>query len=270
MSSPIVRLWRQCRGLFEIYIKDGLAYKAAGVIWIFTDVATAVTMPLVWLAAEGSGALGGLTSSDIVLYYLCILMVSNFVICHFMWDISYEIREGVFSSHIIRPVPYLQFILVRNFAWRCVRSLIFLPFFLVILWSYASAVKGVSLNFGPEFWASLLAGHLLSVTFVTALAMIALYTEEAQAIFELYYIPMLFLSGQLFPLALLPDWAGAVARFLPFYYTSGAPTEILTGRSSGQQAWATVAAQVAWVGVSILLFRVLHTRGLRRYSGVGM
>lgn len=266
----LARSWRQWAGLFQIYIQDGLAYKASGMIWVMTDVSTAVTMPLVWLAAAANGPIGGYTSSGLVLYYLCLLMLSNFITCHFMWDISSEIKEGVFSSHLVRPVPYLQFIIVRNFAWRCVRCVIFLPWFFLILYFYRGAIGEPHLNLGWEFWLSVLLGHTLSVVFVTAMAMIALFTQEAQAIFELYYIPMLFLSGQLFPLALFPDWVRNVAIVFPFYYTTGAPTEILIGRLSGAAMYPVLGIQLVWIAVSLLGFKLLWSKGLKQYASVGM
>lgn len=268
--GSLATVFRQVTGLYRIYIQDGLAYKAAGFIWILTDVTTAVTMPLVWLAASKSGMIAGFTGSDLVVYYLCMLLISCFVVCHYMWDISWEIKEGTFSAHIIRPVPYLRFILVRNFAWRCVRTSIFLPFFLLILWGYSSSIGAVRLNLGWEFWLSLALGHTLSVVFVTGLAMVALFVEEAQSIFEIYYFPMLFLSGQLFPLALFPPWVKNVAAFFPFYYTTGAPTEILTGRLAGDASVRALATQVLWIAFAYLMFKVLYRYGSRRYSGVGM
>ena len=266
----VARAWRQWAGLFQIYIQDGLAYKASGMIWVLTDVSTAITMPLVWLSASTKGPIGGYSSGDLVLYYLCLLMLSSFIVCHFMWDISFEIKEGTFSSHIIRPVPYLQFILVRNFAWRCVRCLIFLPWFLLILYIYSSSIGQVQLNLGWQFWCSVLLGHLVSVTFVTAFAMIALITQEAQAIFELYYLPMLFLSGQLFPLGLFPEWVRQVAVVFPFYYTTGAPTEILIGRVTGDAVVPVLLVQLLWLGLSLLGFKALWKKGMRHYTGVGM
>lgn len=270
MTTTLGRIWRQSRALFWIYVQDGLAYKASGIIWILTDVATAVTMPLVWLAASQTGLISGYSGADLVLYYLCLLMLSNFIVCHFMWDISVEIKEGTFSTHLIRPVGYLWFIMVRNVAWRCVRCAIFLPWFLVILWFYASSLQGVHLNMGWEFWLSVLLGHLVSVTFVTGMAMIALVTQEAQAIFELYYLPMLFLSGNLFPLSLLPPWAQNLGHALPFYYTTGAPTEILIGRTTGAAVYPVLLDQVVWILVSVLMFKALWTKGMKHYTGVGM
>lgn len=268
--SSLATATRQMVGLYRIYIQDGLAYKAAGFIWILTDVTTAVTMPLVWLAASKTGTIAGFTGSDLVVYYLCMLLVSCFVVCHYMWDISQEIKEGAFSAQIIRPVPYLRYILARNFAWRCVRTSIFLPFFVLILWGYSASLGSVRLNLSWEFWLSLAFGHTLSVVFVTGLAMIALFVEEAHSIFEIYYIPMLFLSGQLFPMDLFPAWVKNLAIIFPFYYTTGAPTEIVTGRVAGPDVFRVLAVQVAWIAFSYVMFKVLFRYGTRRYTGVGM
>ena len=51
---------RKWRAIFGIYFQDGLAYRASGLIWILTDLVTAVTMPLVWAnASKGSATIAG-------------------------------------------------------------------------------------------------------------------------------------------------------------------------------------------------------------------
>mgnify|MGYP000965554538 CR=1 FL=1 len=264
------RLWRQWKGLFNIYIQDGLAYRAQGFIWVLVDAATAITMPAVWIAASKGGLIQGYSPNDFILYYLSILLIGSFVTCHFMWDIGNEIREGIFSAQIIRPVSWFQYIIVRNFAWRLIRSTIFLPLFILFMVIYSPDMSGWSLNLGWEFWVAVVLGHLVSVCFVAAMSMIALFTQEAHAIFELYYFPMLFLSGQMFPVALLPDWAQSLAVIFPFYYTTGAPTEILIGRMTGPGIYAIFAIQIGWILGSYVLYRILSHYGLRYYTGVGM
>jgi ABC-2 type transport system permease protein len=259
------RLW----ALLKVYIQDGLAYKAAGFIWVLTDVTTAVTMPLVWLSAGQGRTMGGYDPNGLVAYYLVLLMIGSFVTSHFMWEVSIEIREGTIQTHMVRPIGYLQFLLVRNLSWRLVRSLLFLPFFLAILWAYSSVVGAVQLNLGWEFFVAIVLGHLVSVTFVTAMALVAFYTTEAQAIFHVYYFPMLFLSGQLFPISLLPDWVRSVAVVFPFYYTTGVPTEIGVGRLVGAAAHQALAIQAVWIVVSVGLFAVLFRSGTRHYAGAG-
>lgn len=261
---------RQWKGMFNIYIQDGLAYRAQGFIWVLVDAATAITMPAVWMAAGDGATIQGFTPSLFVLYYLSILLIGSFVTCHFMWDVGVEIREGVFSTQLIRPMNWFQYLVVRNFAWRLIRTSLFLPLFVIFMLIYSPDMSTWTLNLSWQFWVSVLLGHLVSIFFVSAMVMIALFVQEAQAIFELYYFPMLFMSGQMFPVALLPEWARAISAFFPFYYTTAAPTEILIGRVTGTEIYVTYAWQIGWMILSYILYRILSHYGLRHYTGVGM
>jgi ABC-2 type transport system permease protein len=261
---------RKWRAVFAIYFQEGLAYRASGIIWILTDVTTAVTMPLVWAHASKSGAIAGFKTSDFVLYYLCMLLLGSFVTSHIMWDLAMEIKEGQFSTALLRPMSFFQISYIRNLSWRLIRLSLFAPVFVLLVFLYRSLLGEATLNFGPEFWISLVLGHFVSFTVVMAMAMLALYTQEVYSIFELYYIPMLFLSGQLFPISLMPGWAVALAKFFPFYFTTGAPTEILIGRVAGDAAWRTIMIQLVWIAIAYVAGKILWRKGLRHYTGVGM
>ncbi len=261
---------RQLIAVFLIYLREALIYPAQGFIWILTDGINAVTMPLVFVAAVGNGNIHGFARNDFVLYYLCMLMVGSFVTCHFMWDIAFEIKEGQFTNQLLRPIKWLPFMLARNLSWRCFRILLTSPLALLLIFCYRSFLTGAHVYLGWEFWVALILGHLVSAMFVLALALVALFVQEATAIFELYYVPMLFLSGQLFPVAILPPWASTLAKFFPFYYTSGLPTEIAVGRVTPAQAIPQYGIQLAWIVGSYVAHKVLWHRGVRHYSGVGM
>ena len=99
---------------------------------------------------------------------------------------------------------------------------------------------------------------------------LALYVQEVFSIFELYYGPMLFMSGTLFPIGVMPAWFRSIVPFFPFYYTTGAPTEILVGRVTGDAMHRTLMIQCAWVAICYVVGKLLYRRGLKHYSSVGM
>lgn len=261
---------RKWRAIFTVFFAEGIAYRASGLIWVMTDLVTALTMPLVWAAASKTGPIAGFTTADFVLYYLTMLMLGSFVTSHMMWDVATEIKEGQFSAQIIRPVSFYQYTFFRNLSWRIIRSCIFAPIFVALLFAYSGYLQGAKLNLGPEFWVSVALGHLVSFNFIMMIAMLALFITEIYSVFELYYVPMLFLSGQLFPIAILPDWARNLAMFFPFYFTTGAPTEILIGRVSGPAIAQTLAFQAMWVVFCYAMAKLLWRKGMKYYTGVGM
>ena len=261
---------RKWFALFNVYLKDGIAYRVNGIIWILTDAFTMFTMPLVWMSAMGSNTIAGFGKADIVKYYLAMLMVSGFVVCHFMWELSIEIKDGQFASQLVRPISVYQVYFFRNLSWRIVRISLCVPFLLLFVWFYRDVLQGVSFNWGPPFWMALILGHLLSFTTVMMLGFIALFVEEAMALFELYYFPMLFLSGQVVPVAMLPVWAQSLAKYLPFYYTTNLPVDIGIGRVTGDTVWTGMLVQCLFIGLTFGVSKILWVKGLKQFSGVGL
>lgn len=261
---------RKWRVLFSICMQESFAYRASMFIWVLGDVLPAIAMPLVWAQAAGKGSIAGFKSGDFVLYYLCMLPISSFITSHMMWEFANEIRDGQFSTFLLRPISYFEYNIFRNFSWRFIRLGLFMPIFFGIVMLYRGFLGEVHVTLTPAFWVSLMLGHVLSFAFSMMLGTLAFYTQEAMSVFELYYIPMLFLSGQLFPVDLFPAWARSLADWMPFYYTTGVPTEILVGRQPLAHAPQLIAIQAAWILACLVIFALLWKRGLKEYSGVGM
>lgn len=261
---------RQNLGVLRIYMRESLVYPANWLIWILTDAVNCFAMPLVFIAAAGGRSLAGYSTGEFFAYYVTILLVGSFVTSHFMWELNWEIKEGNFSVYLVRPISLFRYTFFRNLSWRFMRVGMAIPVAVLFLWVYRDSVSLNEWRLGPEFWVSLVLGHCLSFTFVMAFAMLALFLENAESVFELYYVPMLFLSGQLFPVDLYPDWALALARATPFYYTTGLPTELALGRYAGAEAWRFIAIQAAWVVGSYMVHRILWKRGTKQYAGVGI
>ncbi|MBL8087668.1 MAG: ABC-2 family transporter protein [Chthonomonas sp.] len=254
----------------RVYLREGRAYPAVWVIWLLTDAVSMFAMPLVLSAASGSGTLGGYDSAGFFRYFAVLLFCTSFIQSHFMWEMGQEIKEGIFSAQIVRPISHFRFTFMRNLAWRVWRTLFTIPALIIYGLVYANRFSLGSLNLGPQFLTALVLGHILSITFVIAFGLIALYLEDCSTVFELYYFPMMFLSGQLFPVSMLPQWAQNLIYAFPFFFTTGVPTEIAIGKLQGDHAWMMILGQVAWILGSIVLLRVLWRGGIKRYTGVGM
>jgi ABC-2 type transport system permease protein len=268
MSWTMRKWW----ALFSIYFQETFAYRASMIIWILTDIVTSLTMPLVWIHSNAlaKGPIQGFDQQGIVLYYLCNLLIIMFVTSHIMWDLAMEIKEGQFTAHLLRPFSIFQLTFVRNLTWRILRTSLCLPIFLFFLWAFRGYLAGADVYLGPWFWICLILGHLVSFFTVYALAMIAMIVQEAHSLFELYYVPMLFLSGQLFPVSMLPDWARNLSYAFPFYFTAGLPTEVLVGKVTPSQAPMYALVQLGWIALAAVLGQWTWRVGRRHYTAVGM
>jgi ABC-2 type transport system permease protein len=267
----MLRLLPKVMALLRIYMEDSLAYRASAFIWMLTDVVQCLVMPLVWLSAyNGRAALGGYQPGEMVSYYVVMALVSNFITSHLMWDLAWEIKEGILSQWLLRPVPVFWMLFARNISWRLLRMVLFVPVALLAVLYYGRMVALSPLNLGVWFWVSVLLGHLVSFLMAFALACLAFWLQEAQSVFSLYYAPMLLLSGWVAPIGLMPGWLQGLAFVLPFRYTTAVPVEIAVGKLGGDALWLSLAGQLFWIGMASLLGWFLWRRGIRQYTGVGM
>jgi ABC-2 type transport system permease protein len=78
-----------------------------------------------------------------------------------------------------------------------------------------------------------------------------------------------FVSGQMFPLDLLPPWLAVPLKALPFQYLAYFPAAVLVGKVQGTAIWQGLLAEIAWAAAFVLLARALFRIGLRRYSAFG-
>jgi ABC-2 type transport system permease protein len=78
-----------------------------------------------------------------------------------------------------------------------------------------------------------------------------------------------FISGQMFPLDLLPQpWAGLL-KVLPFQYMAYFPAVVFLGKIQGWALVLHLLGELAWALAFMVLARVLYRFGLRRYSAYG-
>ncbi len=262
MSRYVLKL----ASLFRLYFADVFAYKAASVIWVLADLQAALMMPIVWRAV---GGLQGYSKGEVTTYYVVAMTLSQFVTCHLLWDIAFDIREGAFTAFQVRPFSHRAASFVRNIAWRCGKLILFIPLLLLLLPLYGlPSLHG--LHPGGFFVLTVVLGQTVAFLSAYCMAMVTLWTTEFVSLFQLYYFPELLLSGRVVPLSALPEWARRLADWTHFRYTVSFPTETLLGKLSPSAVMQGLAAQAAWCVVFWWLGNVLYARGVRHYSGFGM
>jgi ABC-2 type transport system permease protein len=261
--------FRKYRAIFEIYLHECFAYPAASFIWVLADAQTAMILPAVWLATSGSKQLvAGMARQELITYYMVSMVLTQFITCHLMWDIAWDIREGDFSAHLLRPIHYFKFNLARNLAWRSTKLILFLPLAGLVFLIYRT-VGTAPVHFSWEFFVSVILAQMLSYCAAFCMSMTALWTTEFMSTLRLYYLPEMFLSGRILPLSALPVWAAGLSTYTHFKYMNYFPVQVVMGKLSGAEVWRGLVIQVVWILFFMWLAKVIFNRGVRQYSGFG-
>jgi len=258
------------RAQFKTTIAEQFQYRGALVIWLIGLILEPVIYLSVWstVAQSQGGAVDGFTAADFAAYYLVALVVSQATFTWIMWEMEYWIRQGSLSPLLVRPVHPIHRHIANNLTFKLLTMAILVPVVLVL-----------SIVFQPNFtlsaWTALAFIPALALAMALrfalewTLASLAFWVTRVTAINQLYFVIFLFLSGFAAPLDLLPGPVRTLAEWLPFYRMLGFPVELLLGRLSPTQALLGFGAQLAWLGIALLLLNVTWAKGVRQYSAVG-
>jgi len=265
------------KALLELYVqqfKTTLAamfqYRASLLIWMIGHVLEPLVYLVVWSVVSNSagGSVGDYTTREFAAYFILLMLVSGVTYTWIMYEFEYRVRQGNLSFALLKPVHPIHSDIADNVSSK----LITLPFLLLI-----AAVLAVIFHptLSPKPWAiavfipALLLAFAVRFLLEWTLALAAFWTTRVSAINQTYFVLMLFLSGQIAPLTLLPRPIQVVADIMPFRWMIGFPVELLLGRLTAAEALTGLGAQAAWLVVGLVLLRVVWRAGLRVYSAVG-
>ncbi len=247
-----------------------LQYRAALLIWMIAHVLEPLVYLVVWstVATTSGGSVGDYSTREFAAYFIVLMLVNHMTYTWIMYEAEYRIREGTLSFALLKPVHPIH----ADIADNITSKLVTLPFMLLVAVGLAALFHPV-LSPGP--WAiaatfpAILFAFLLRFFLEWTVAQVAFWTTRVSAFNQIYFVLILFLSGQVAPLTLFPPWAQTVADFLPFRWMVSFPVELLLGRLTPVDTLIGLGAQVAWVLVGLVLIRVVWHAGLRRYTAVG-
>ena len=265
------------RGLADIYatlFRTDLAvqfqYRAAMVIWLIGRVVEALVFLSVWTAVAHSqgGRVGGFEIGDFAAYYITMMMVGHLTFTWFMFEFEYRVRTGAFSPLLLQPLHPIHRDIATNISYKFMTLVVMMPTAALMVWAFEPI-------FRTPGWALLAFVPVIALAFLMrffvewALALVALWTTRTAAANQVYFAALLFLSGQMAPLELMPGWVQTLAAVLPFRWMLAFPVELLLGRLTPAETMVGMAAQTAWLGLGWGLMALVWSRGVRRYAAVG-
>jgi ABC-2 type transport system permease protein len=255
---------------FKTTFASMLQYRASLFIWMISSVLEPLIYLVVWstVSVSRGGSVGDYTAGEFAAYFIVFMLVNQVTYTWIMYEYEYRIREGLLSPALLRPVHPIHADIAENISSK----LITLPIMTLIAVGLALFFKPTAtflpwtvLAFLPSLFLAFLVRFLIEWT----LAQSAFWTTRVSAFNQVYFVLVLFLSGQIAPLSLFPRPIQILADILPFRWMIGFPVELILGHLTPIQAIGGLAAQAVWLVISLGLVRFVWRAGIRLYSAVG-
>ena len=247
-----------------------LMYRGNVLIWLFSLIATPLISIVVWTAVARSqgGEAGGFTAGEYAAYFIVVMVVNQLTFSWHMWELGWRVQQGTFSGMLMRPIHPIHNDIVENLVFKLLTVVLLLPVAIIL-----------SIVFHAEYswrWPHLLAvlpaivlAALMVFLLEWTIGLIAFWITKTSALFQLYSSAYFFLAGMVAPLALLPDWAQALASILPFRWAVAFPVDIALGTASARDMSVGFGMQILWIGLLLVALRLTWNRAASHYSAVG-
>ncbi|WP_420992411.1 ABC transporter permease [Cupriavidus sp. 30B13] len=192
-------------------------------------------------------------------------------------EVAQAVRTGAVAYDRLRPVDAYGLWFARSAGWIAARVLprvalmaafagIALPLAGLGEWAWQPPA---SLAAGAAFLASALLALLLSTSLVMLLNIAAAAALNERGINALATPLVIVLSGNLLPLALLPDFWQTALLMQPLAGVLDIPARIYLMQLSGGQALAGLGLQCLWIVLLVAAGRVAMRRTMRRLEVQG-
>ena len=251
-------------------ISEQFQYRTANYFYMLGMIAEPVVYLVVWttIAKQQGGSVNGITTGEFAAYYIVWTLVRNMNIVFGAPFWEWRIREGRLAGDLLKPMYILHYDLAYFAGWKFVVVVLWLPIAVGLSAVFHPALHPSALQIAV-FICAIWGAYLVRSMFQGTIGMLNFWTTRGAAVFDLYMAIEMLLSGRLVPLQLMPGWVQTLANFLPFKWTFGFPIESLASDLSTQSLLVGLGAQVLWIGIGLLLFKLAWSAAIKQFVSVG-
>lgn len=277
-SLPYRPTWwstlRKYVNLFRVSLVERMTYRGDFFLATILRFLPVLTTILLWeavYAGAGQDQIASFSRREMIAYLLLIHISRMFSsMPGLAAGISRDIREGSLKKYLLQPLDMIGYLLAYRAAHKTAyitTSSIPYALLFVLCAGYFDGFPD-PLTFAGYLLALFL-GFLIGFFFEACLGMTGFWLLEVTSLLWVIATLNYFISGQMIPLDLLPEFWANLLKALPFQYLAYFPAVVFLGKVQGSQLLHALLLEILWVLLLVLITRWLFHRGLRRYSAFG-
>lgn len=248
---------------------DMLGYRADLFFYILSGAISPIVMLLIWLAVYSSGGNVSITRTEMIQYYIFLLVIELWNSAWIAPFIGSEIREGKMSMYFVKPMSVYWYRLFETTSSKIFKSAYLIPIALLLVILLKVSFPSLPLETFVIFILSWLMSALITFTFSFILGASAFWLDDNGSLEAFYNLLFYIFSGKILPLFLFVQEIRDLANILPFRYMLSFPLEILLGKASGVNLLFGFIGQIIWLFLVIIISQIIWKKGVKKYAAFG-
>ena len=257
-------------GPARVTLKEGFAFKFEFFAWTIIMPITILIFYFLWHSVftyNGLQEIRGMGFSDLIIYYVLVLVVSSLSYASVVDDLAVRIRRGKFVVDLVQPIGIVQRYLSEFFGYKTIVVIVqILPIAIVAAVLLRPQVEAINMAL---FSISLVLASIMSFLIWFGVALLAFWMKTVNGVSMAVWGVVNILRGGLFPLTFFPHTVLSVLNVSPFPYLMFIPIQIFLGKISVSNALFSIGVQLFWIVILLLLVQWILSKGVRLFTGVG-
>jgi ABC-2 type transport system permease protein len=271
MVIVLAKYWR----IFRVSLIERMVYRADFLLGTVLRFLPMLTTILLWLAIfDGSGKdkLGGFSKNNMIAYLLLVHISRMFSSMPGLASgIARSIRDGSLKKYLLQPIDMIAYLVAYRSAHKVAYiATAALPYgILFLVCSHFFDLSHLNWFIVSSYIVSLLLAFLIGFFFEACIGMVGFWILEVTSLLYVVNTLNFFVSGQMFPLDLLPEFWAGLLKVLPFKYLAYFPAAVFLGHIKEEELLNGILVEAAWALALFLLTKWIYRMGLRHYSAFG-
>ncbi len=249
---------------------DALNNRGEILLWIILELFPMFVMSSLWLSNKVGASSLGYSFSQLITYYLLVVVISRLTNHYFDQGMQNEIRDGSFSRYLLKPLPMPISFLAPSVGGKLFHFLfLFLPIILAIMFFMQGNINLPTFTNFLLFCVSLISAFFIQYSLSVVVTTFAFYLEQSSAFMHAKWVLENVAGGYVIPLSIYPLWAQSILNFLPFKYLYYIPASIFLGKISVGDSLLELVRSFMWVAVLLFISHSFWKNGVKKYSSAG-
>lgn len=252
-----------------VTIKEYFTYRLSFLLWRLRVVLNLLIPLFLWSSVfDKSSTIAGYDRASFISYLMYGNLIATFAFGTRTFQISQDINDGKIINIILKPISFFRYHFAREIADKSINlSFAFIEIVLLITLLKLPLLPPQNvLFFIPIFVNSILISYFINLF----LSFVGFWTTDVWPIRFIFIVLLFFVSGNYFPLDILPPTIYKLILSTPFPYFFYLPTKLLIDKNFLTHNTPYLAEMVFfaifWLFGSYGLALVTWKKGIKNFS----
>lgn len=206
---------------------------------------------------------------EMLCYIFITLILQSLIVATGLQNLADDIYSGRLSHWLLKPINFFSFLVAQDYADKIKNIFFAIGEFLILYLIFQPNFHLPSLIYCLLFIISLLGGLILFFLIMLVFGLIGFWTPDTWALRFLFFTILEFTAGRLYPLDILPKTLQQLIYFTPFPYLTFTQTQIFLARMPIFIAGKNLLIIIFWIGLLLIISKLLWQKGIKAYQAAG-